>query len=102
LYQYFVAELGSKLAAGLLYGLFIGLAFGWIVGWAMALRPLTAVCQHHILRTILTRAHHLPPQPIPFLDEMVEQLILRRVGGGYIFIHRLLQDHLAAGGTVNQ
>ena len=102
LYQYFVAELGNKLVAGLLYGLFIGLAFGWIVGWAMALRPLTAVCQHHILRTILTRAHHLPPQPIPFLDEMVEQLILRRVGGGYIFIHRLLQDHLAAGGAVNQ
>jgi hypothetical protein len=90
-----VAAVGNRLTAGLLYGLFIGLAFGWIVGWVMALRPLMAVGQHHIIRIILSRANHLPPQPIPFLDEMVEQIILRRVGGGYIFVHRLLQEHLA-------
>jgi DNA polymerase III delta prime subunit len=94
-YQNFAAELQNKLAAGLLYGLLIGLSFGWIVGWTMALRPLTAVIQHYILRFILTRTNCIPSQTIPFLDEMIAHLILRRVGGGYIFVHRMLQDHLA-------
>jgi hypothetical protein len=95
IYRYFADDLQNKLAAGLLYGLFIGLSFGWIVGWTMALRPLTAVMQHYILRFILTRTNCISPQTIPFLDEMVAHLILRRVGGGYIFVHRMLQDHLA-------
>ncbi|MEA5508769.1 hypothetical protein VB715_03245 [Crocosphaera sp. UHCC 0190] len=29
-----------------------------------------------------------------FLDYCTEQLLLQRVGGGYRFIHRLLQEHL--------
>jgi hypothetical protein len=82
IYRYFVDDLQNKLAAGLLYGLFIGLSFGWIVGWTMALRPLMAVMQHYILRFILTRTNCISPQTIPFLDEMVAHLILRRVGGG--------------------
>jgi len=30
-----------------------------------------------------------------FLDYCVDRIFLRRVGGGYIFIHRLLQEHFA-------
>jgi hypothetical protein len=29
------------------------------------------------------------------LDEAADRLLLRKVGGGYVFMHRLLLDHLA-------
>lgn len=32
---------------------------------------------------------------IRFLDYATERIFLRKVGGGYIFIHRLLQDYFA-------
>jgi hypothetical protein len=31
----------------------------------------------------------------PFLDEAADRLLLRKVGGGYVFVHRLLLDHFA-------
>ena len=31
-----------------------------------------------------------------FLDYCTERIFLRKVGGGYIFIHRLLLEHFAA------
>jgi hypothetical protein len=30
-----------------------------------------------------------------FLDHCVDLIFLRRVGGGYIFVHRLLMEHFA-------
>jgi hypothetical protein len=33
---------------------------------------------------------------VDFLDYATECILLRKVGGGYIFIHRLLQDYFAA------
>jgi hypothetical protein len=33
--------------------------------------------------------------PYLFLDYAAERLFLRKVGGGYSFIHRLLQDYFA-------
>jgi hypothetical protein len=30
-----------------------------------------------------------------FLDQCVDLIFLRRVGGGYIFVHRLLMEHFA-------
>ena len=32
---------------------------------------------------------------VPFLDHCVDLIFLRRVGGGYIFIHRLLMEPFA-------
>ncbi len=32
---------------------------------------------------------------IPFLDEAAERLLLRKVGGSYIFVHRMLLDYFA-------
>jgi hypothetical protein len=37
-----------------------------------------------------------PWQAVPFLEDVVEQLLLRKIGGGYIFRHRLLQDYFAS------
>jgi hypothetical protein len=31
-----------------------------------------------------------------FLDHASEHMFLRKVGGGYIFVHRLLLEHFAA------
>jgi hypothetical protein len=31
-----------------------------------------------------------------FLDYAVDRIFLQKVGGGYIFIHRLLMEHFAA------
>lgn len=44
---------------------------------------------------------------VDFLDYAAERLFLRKVGGGYSFIHRLLQDDFAvryteSGGVINQ
>jgi hypothetical protein len=32
---------------------------------------------------------------VPFLNHCVDLIFLRRVGGGYIFVHRLLMEHFA-------
>jgi hypothetical protein len=38
---------------------------------------------------------YFPLNFVPFLDHCVDLIFLRRVGGGYIFIHRLLMEHFA-------
>jgi eukaryotic-like serine/threonine-protein kinase len=54
--------------------------------------------RHYILRFWLWRAGctSAPWRYVAFLDNAVEQLILRKVGGGYIFRHGLLQDYFAS------
>lgn len=55
-----------------------------------------ACLQHIILRFILCYQGHIPWDYVHFLDEAADRLLLRKVGGGYIFIHRLLLDHFAS------
>lgn len=43
---------------------------------------------------MLTFNGYTPWNYARFLDYCTEQLLLQRVGGGYRFIHRLLQEHL--------
>ena len=54
-----------------------------------------ALIKHYILRIFFARNNLLPWKLIPFLDHCVDLIFLRRVGGGYIFIHRLLMEHFA-------
>jgi hypothetical protein len=79
---------------GILIGaMFCGALFapiGWIVFGGRA------VVQHYALRFILWRKDYLPWRIAPFLDYCAERILLRKVGGGYIFIHRLLQEHFAS------
>ncbi len=37
-----------------------------------------------------------------FLDYCAERIFLRKVGGGYIFVHRLLMEHFASMNTESQ
>jgi hypothetical protein len=54
-----------------------------------------AVIQHYTLRFILWRKNHVPWDYAAFLDYATDRIFLRRVGGGYIFIHRLMMEHFA-------
>jgi hypothetical protein len=52
--------------------------------------------QHIVLRYILYYSNTIPWNYPAFLDYCADRILLRRVGGGYIFIHRLLQDYFAS------
>jgi len=74
---------------GLIGGLLAGLAYGGLTYGGFTL------VQHYTLRFILARNNLLPWRLVPFLDHCVDLIFLRRVGGGYIFVHRLLMEHFA-------
>jgi hypothetical protein len=89
--------LSGGLFFGLSGGLFFGLGGGLFVGLATGLRYGGRAClQHLVLRLSLWYYGCTPRRYADFLDYAAERLFLRRVGGGYIFIHRLLQEHFAA------
>jgi hypothetical protein len=56
-----------------------------------------AVTQHILLRTLLWRngATARPGDYARFLDYAADRVLLRKAGGGYLFIHPLLMDYLA-------
>ena len=66
-------------------GLAIGLGLGGF-----------ACIQHAMLRLLLWRNQQIPWNYSQFLDYASGHLLLRKVGRGYIFIHRLLLDHFTA------
>jgi hypothetical protein len=77
---------------GLIFGLFVGLIIGLTVG---LIYGGLALIRHYILRFVLAQYNLLPWRLVPFLDHCVDLIFLRRVGGGYIFVHRLLMEHFA-------
>ncbi len=82
----------SDLIVRLIFGLIGGLLFGL---WGGLIYGGHTIIQHYTLRFILARNNLLPWRLVPFLDHCVDLIFLRRVGGGYIFIHRLLMEHFA-------
>ena len=69
--------------------LFFATLFGLLYGGG-------AVIKHYSLRFSLHRANYLPFFVVPFLDYCRHRILLHKVGGGYIFIHRLLMEHFAS------
>ena len=67
-------------------GAILGLTAGLYCGGA-------AYVQHFVLRFMLWRARYGPFHYPRFLDYAAERVLLRKVGGGYIFIHRLLLEY---------
>ena len=56
-----------------------------------------SACLAHItLRLVMWRTGTLPLNLIPFLDYATERILLRRVGGGYIFLHWWLLEYFAS------
>ena len=72
------------MSLGFPFGLLGGMLFGGF-----------AVIQHYSLRILVSGNKYLPFRLVPFLDHCVDLIFLRRVGGGYIFVHRLLMEHFA-------
>ncbi len=92
--------LGFALLGGLGLALLGGPSFGTIGGLGFALTfglrfGLAAAMSHGILRFWLWRIGCFPWKAVPFLEDATTRMLLRRVGGGYSFIHRLLLDHFA-------
>lgn len=84
------------LLRGLLVGLLGGLAFGLGLGLVFGLGlGLEAAFQHYTLCFWLARSGVFPWRAIPFLEDATARILLRRVGGGYSFVHRLLLDYFA-------
>jgi hypothetical protein len=106
------AWLAFGLVCGLSSGLIVGLRYGWHKGLISGLDVLVgggtiswlivdtmgdgkAAVQYYVLRWLLIRRKYLPWRLVPFLNHCVDLIFLRRVGGGYIFVHRLLMEHFA-------
>jgi hypothetical protein len=53
------------------------------------------VIKHYALRLILWWKGYTPFKFIKFLDLCARLIFLKKVGGGYIFIHRMLLDYFA-------
>lgn len=80
-----------------LFGANLGLRFGLLVGlWYGGLDLI----YHFVLRSILALQHKMPWRIIAFLDTAAQHLYLRKVGGGYLFTHKLLLDYFAEQETI--
>src|ERR1051326_919654 len=89
------------LLGGLLGGLFFGLYFGPFVGLFVGLGVAllfdgSAGLQHYTLRFVLWHTGAMRLRYVRFLDEAATRLLLRKAGGGYGFIHRLVLDYFAS------
>jgi serine/threonine protein kinase len=74
---------------GLSYGFFGGFIAGFIFGGGQA------CLKHLVLRMILHRDRYIPWNYSQFLNHVSGRVFLQKVGGGYIFVHRLLMEHFA-------
>lgn len=72
------------IGTGVFYGLLVGLIRGGV-----------AVIQHGWVRALAVGAGLVPWNLAAFLDRACDRILMRRVGGGYIFIHRTLLEYLA-------
>jgi hypothetical protein len=72
------------------------LGFGLTLVMLFALnRGGSAVIKHYALRLILWLNGYTPLNFIKFLDHCAKLILLKKVGGGYIFIHRMVRDYFA-------
>jgi hypothetical protein len=93
--------LSENTIEGLIFGLNYGLIFGMFLGlfFATLIAGGSELIKHVVLRLELMREGVIPRRPHwrydRFLDHCAALGLLRKVGGGYIFRHRLLLEHLA-------
>src|SRR5437764_254775 len=86
-----VCDMGAwsvDLTDGVFMGLITATAVGWTFGGSIWLR-------HFVLRLLAWRHGDMPWRYVDFLDHATACILLQRVGGGYVFIHRKLLEHFA-------
>lgn len=73
------------------------LAFSLTLGLVVGIQKGGGAClKHCFLRLILCIGRHIPWNYTRFLEYAVEHILLYKIGGGYIFIHRFLLDYFAS------
>lgn len=80
----------GDVAGGVVFGVLVGVSFGVLAYGG------NAVIKHYFLRLLLALRRLLPLRLVPFLEAMRERILLQRAGGHYRFIHRTMQEHIAA------
>jgi eukaryotic-like serine/threonine-protein kinase len=78
----------DALLAGLNEGFVIGVVGGLTFGGYTVLAHVT-------LRILLWLSGAIPLGYVRFLDYAADRIFLRKVGGGYVFIHRILMEYFA-------
>lgn len=91
----------AGLTMGTIGGILVGVSTGVGIGAACSIfvwfqfGGRTGI-KHFILRNILHNHGLVPRDLSDFLDYCVKLIFIRRVGGGYIFIHRTLLEYFAS------
>ncbi len=73
-------------------GVYTGLMIGLSAGTAHGFNDLV---KHGVIRFLLWREKDVPLNYSQLLDDAANAVLLQKVGGGYTFRHRLLQDYFA-------
>jgi predicted lipid-binding transport protein (Tim44 family) len=85
------------LMGGLFGGLRDGLFFGLLGGLLGGLRFGGRACLHHFaLRLVLWHNNFAPFNYVRFLDYAAARIFLHKVGGGYVFVHRMLLEYFVS------
>lgn len=85
--------LANTISSRWLYALYNALFYSLI---GALLGGGTACIKHFLLRTTLYLSGSSPWNLARFLNDCTDRLFLQKVGGGYIFVHRMLLEHFAA------
>ena len=82
---------GSTLGwyVGLSQAVLLGSVFGMVFGG-------NSVIHHFVLRFTLSCKNLFPMNLVAFLDYATDRIFLRKVGGGYVFVHRMLMEYFAS------
>lgn len=89
---FIVPTLLVGIAVNPMSGLFTGILYGMFAG---TLHGFSDLLKHVVLRFLLWMGQRTPPNYAHFLDCAADCILLRKIGGGYTFRHRLLQEYFA-------
>jgi hypothetical protein len=96
-FEIYLNSLTSSLILGVTLGAVAGPVYGLAFNLTGGRTGMAAFLQHFFLRFFLWKLDLLPWQLVAFLDEATERVLLRKVGGGYTFVHRMPCSRVSAG-----
>ncbi|MBA2897783.1 hypothetical protein [Nonomuraea soli] len=74
----------------------LGVLLAVVCGWSHGYRFGGVACVYHwAVRMSLVRSKIIPLDYLRFLHEAEQRILIRRIGNGFVFPHRLLLEHMA-------